>query len=154
MLQKFLVMIPRSFCASTISNGPSITSQIPPHHQNGLNTISPTWGIQDNTHEQAGDETGTRQRDKPAHVNPSDHPPVDASPSAVAESNADGSAADALGGRDGELELGRHDNGDGGAELHRKAARGRVQRDLVAERAHDVVAVRPEADDDAGAAEG
>lgn len=122
--------------------------------QSGLDTGPPSWSIQDNTHKQARDETSTRQCDEPTHVDPSDHPPVDAPPRTIAETDPDGRSADTLGGRDGELELGRHDNGDGGAELHREASRGRVQSNLVAERAHDVVAVRPEADDDAGAAEG
>lgn len=120
--------------------------------QDCLNTGTPARGVKYNTHKQARYESSTGQRDDPAHVDPRDHAPVDTPPRAVAEADAHGGTADALGGRDGELELGRHDDGDGGAELHREAARGRVQGDLVAERAHDVVAVRPEADDDARAA--
>ena len=40
-----------------------------------------------------------------------------------------------------------HDDGDRAAELHGEATRGRVQGDAVTEVAHDVVAVRPETDD-------
>lgn len=89
-----------------------------------LDAGTPARGVEYNTHKQARDESSTGQRDDPAHVDPRDHPPVDTPPRAVAEADADGRAADALGGRDGELELGRHDDGDGGAELHREAARG------------------------------
>ena len=53
-----------------------------------------------------------------------------------------------------ELEARGHDDGDDAAHLHGEAARGRLQREAVAQVLHDVVAVRPETDDDADTSEG
>ena len=53
-------------------------------------------------HQAASDDTGNWQRDDPAHVDPRNHPPVDAPPGAAAQADADGGAGDALGGADGQ----------------------------------------------------
>ncbi|KAF4505868.1 hypothetical protein G6O67_007772 [Ophiocordyceps sinensis] len=56
--------------------------------------------------------------------------------------------------RTGLTESSGHDDGDDGAQFHGEAPGRRHEGDAVAEVAHDVVAVRPEAEDDAGAAKG
>lgn len=131
---------------------PQLTPQVSTQKEDCLNTSSPTRRVQDNTHEQTRDEAGAGQGDEPTHVDPSHHPPVDTPPRSVTETHPYGRAADTLSGRDGELKLGGHNNGDSGAELHRETTRRRMQRNLVAESTHDVVAVRPETNDDTGTA--
>ena len=111
-------------------------------------------GVDQDTGQAPRNDTSARQRDDPAKVNPRNHAPVNSPPRTSAETNTDGRTRDTLGSRDGERETRGHDDGDGGAELHGETARGRVQRDAVAELAHHVVAVEPETDGDGGAAVG
>lgn len=131
------------------------TSQHTPYLQrNPSNTASPPRRIKNNPHQAPRHQPSTGQRDKPPHIDPRHHAPIDRAPRPITQPHPHRGTGDALRRRHREGELSRHDDGNGGAELHREPARRRVQRDLVAQRAHDVVAVGPEADDDAGAAEG
>ena len=121
---------------------------------NASNTATPPRRIQNDTHQAPRHQPSTRQRDEPPHVDPRHHTPINRAPRPITQPHTNRRTGDTLRRRHRERELGRHDDGDGGTELHRETARRRVQRDFVAQRAHDVVAVGPEADDDASAAEG
>ena len=68
-----------------------------------LDLHAPPWSVDDEGHQAARDDTGTRQGDDPAAVDPADHAPVQGTPVAVAQTDADNGAGDALGGRDGQL---------------------------------------------------
>ena len=59
--------------------------------------------MDDKGHEQARDDAGAGQRDDPAAVDPADHAPVERAPVAVAETDTDDGACDALRGGDGEF---------------------------------------------------
>lgn len=111
-------------------------------------------GVDQDPRQAPRNDTSDRQRDDPAKVDPRNHAPVDGPPRTSAETNTDGRTRDTLGSRDRESKTRGHDDGDGGTELHGETARGRVQRDAVAELAHHVVAVEPETDGDGGAAVG
>jgi hypothetical protein len=131
------------------------TSQHTPHFQrNTSNTATPPRRIKNNPHQAPRHQPSTGQRDEPPHIDPRHHTPVNRPPRPITQPHTDRRTGDALRRRHGKGELGRHDDSNGSTELHREPTRRRVQRDLVAQRAHDVVAVGPEADDDAGAAEG
>ena len=92
---------------------------LPAHfHKEWLVADSPARGIDDDAHQTACNDTGYWQSDNPAHVDPSNHAPIDCSPGAVAQPNADCRARDTLRGRDGELQPSRHGNCDSTAQLH------------------------------------
>ena len=65
--------------------------------------LLPTRAVDDETHENARDETSHGHRDEPAEVDPRDHPPVDCPPVAVAEADTYNGTGDALRCRDGKL---------------------------------------------------
>lgn len=64
---------------------------------------SPVRRKGDEAHEDARNQSGHGHRDEPAEVDPRHHAPVDGTPVAVAEADADNGARDALGGGDGEF---------------------------------------------------
>lgn len=68
-----------------------------------VQSLLPVGGIRDETHEAAGDETRDGHGDEPTEVDPSNHAPVDGAPIAVAQTDTDDGASDALSGGDGEL---------------------------------------------------
>lgn len=112
---------------------------------NLLPSIPPPRSINNNPHQTPRNNPRSRQCDDPPPINPSNHPPINRPPGAGAQSHPNGGAGDALGGADGEGETRGHDDRQGAAELHAEAARGGVQRQSVAQHAHYVVAVGPEA---------
>ena len=119
-----------------------------------LDTSTPARSVEDNGHEQTRNQTSAGQGDDPTHVDPGYHAPVDTPPCTVTETDTDGSTTDALGGRDRKLQLSGHDDGSSSTEFHGETTRGGMQGDLVAERAHNVVTVRPETDDNTGTTKG
>jgi len=120
-----------------------------PHSRDGrLQRHAPARRVDDNTNQATRDNTSNREGNDPAHVDPGDHAPVDRPPGTVAETNTDSGTGDTLGGRNRELELGGHDDCNCRTKLHCETTRGRVQSDAVTQVAHDVVAVRPEADNE------
>lgn len=68
-----------------------------------LYTHAPARGVDDKGHEKARDDAGAGQRDNPAAVDPANHAPVEGAPVAVAETDTDNGARDALRGGDGEF---------------------------------------------------
>ena len=64
----------------------------------------------------------------------------------VAESDTNGGARETLCGRNGKGETRSQQHGDGRTELHGETTGGRDLSDFVAEGAHNVVAVEPEAE--------
>jgi hypothetical protein len=117
------------------------------------NTLAPPGRVEHDAHQATRDDTSARKSDKPTHVDPCDHAPIDSPPSTVAQTDADSGACDALSGRDGKGKLGGHNNGYCGTEFHGKTTSRRVKSDLITQCAHDVVAVRPETDNDASSTE-
>jgi hypothetical protein len=115
--------------------------------------LTPPGRVEHNAHQATRDDTGARKSDKPSHVDPRNHAPVDSPPSTVTQTDTDSGASDALSGRDGKGKLGGHDDSHCSTEFHGKATSRRVKSDLVTQRAHDVVAVRPETDNDASSTE-
>jgi hypothetical protein len=101
-------------------------------------------GVERHDHQQPGDQTSTGQRDDPSGEDETNLLPVYGLEIEVAERNADGRASETLSSRNRQCETGGEEDGDGGAELHREPTGGRDLRDLIAERAHNVVAVEPE----------
>eukprot|EP00961_Rhodomonas_salina_P277250 3746552-Rhodomonas_salina.1 len=93
-----------------------------------------------------GDEAGGRARDDPAAEDLEEELPVDGVDVAVAQAHAGGGAGEAVRGGDGEAEAREDHDGEHCAELDAEAARGRLQRQPVPERGHDVVPHRDEAD--------
>lgn len=61
-----------------------------------LNAHTPPWCIKNDTHQTARDNTSTRQGNKPTHVDPRNHTPVNSPPSTVTETDTDSSTRDAL----------------------------------------------------------
>ena len=102
--------------------------------------------VKRHNHKKTGDETSTGQGDNPSGEDEADLLPVDSLEIKVAERNANGGTSETLRGGDGESETRSKEHGDGGAELHAETTGGRDLGDLVAERAHNVVAVEPETD--------
>ena len=119
-----------------------------------LDAVAPPGCVEDDTHQASRHQTRARQGDKPAHVDPGDHAPVDSPPGAITEADTNRGASDTLCRADRKRKLSRHDDGDGGTELHRETTSRRVQSDLVSERTHNVVSVCPQTDDDTGTSEG
>jgi hypothetical protein len=117
------------------------------------NTLTPPGRVEHNAHQATRDDTGARKSDKPTHIDPCNHTPVDSPPSTVTQTDTDSGTRDALSGRYGKGKLGGHDDGHCSTEFHGKTTSRRVESDLVAQRAHDVVAVRPETDNDASSTE-
>ena len=100
--------------------------------------------VKRHNHKQTGNKTSTGQGDNPSGEDEANLLPVNGLEIEVAERNTNGSASETLRGGDGESETRGEEHGDGGAELHAETTGGRDLRDLVAERAHNVVAVEPE----------
>ena len=69
----------------------------------GLTIVTPARSIDNDTTDTARDDARDRKCDDPAHVNPSDHAPVDRAPCTRAETDTDGGTGDTLGGGHGEL---------------------------------------------------
>ncbi len=85
-----------------------------------LQSITPLWRIDNDSHQATCNDTSTWQCDDPAHIDPSDHTPVDRLEIAGTETHADSCARNALGGRDGQSQSRGHDDGEGTAEFHRE----------------------------------
>ena len=118
----------------------------------GRNSVPP-WCVDNKPHKTPRNNTRDGQREDPATIDPPNHPPVDCLPGTRAETHGDSGTRDALCRRDREGEARGQDDSDGAAKFHTEAAAGRVECESVSEVAHHVVAVFPEADDDAGTAE-
>lgn len=102
--------------------------------------------VKRHNHKKTGNKTSTRQGNDPSGEDEADLLPVDSLEVEVAERNSNGGTSETLRGGDGESETRGEENGDGGAELHAETTGRRDLGDLVAECAHDVVAVEPETD--------
>lgn len=118
-----------------------------------LKRCSPRRGVDDEAHDAAGDDGSRWQSDDPAGIRPGNHPPVDSLDVARAQTDTDGGADDALGRGHRQRQTGGQHHGQRGTKLHAETTRRRVQRDAVAQVAHEVVAVRPETDGDGGTSE-
>ena len=118
------------------------------------NALAPSGCVEHNAHQATRDDTGTRKCNEPTHVDPCNHAPVDGPPSTVTQTNTDGGTSNALRGRDGKSKLRGHDNSHCSTKLHGKTTGRRVKRDLVTQRAHDVVAVCPETNNDTSSTKG
>jgi hypothetical protein len=113
-----------------------------------LHTSTPTRRVKHNAHQTSRNDTRRWQCDEPTEVDPRNHAPVDSPPGTVAKTNTDSRTSNALRCRDRQRKLGSHDNRDSSTEFHGETTRRRVQSDLVTERAHNVVSICPETDDD------
>ncbi len=132
--------------------------------------VPPTRRVDDDAADAARDEGSDGKSHDPSHVDPRNDAPVDRPPRAGAKSHADRRASNALRSRHGEFciresaavhgarrvaaltEASGQDDGAGCAEFHGETARGRVQREPVAQHLHDVVAVGPDAESNTGTA--
>lgn len=94
--------------------------------------LSEMGSVEGESHQAATDKAGNGDGHQPRKTQEADTLPVDGLVGAVAQTDADGGAGDAHGGRDGEGVLGEDENGDGGAHLHGRTTAGRVVGDLVA----------------------
>ena len=90
------------------------------------------------THQAPRNNPRNRHRDHPGREDPRNAPPVHRLHVAVADAHSRNRADDALRRGDRERKLRSEDDGDGGAEFHAEAARGRVEGEAVAENAHDL----------------
>ena len=143
-----------------------------------LTTITPARSINDDTHQASRNDAGHRQSDEPAHVDPRHKAPVDGPPRTRAKTNTDSSASNALGSRNRELcklswlalepisslpvvrkegkgiltqpssQNDRHRT----AQLHRETSAGTLQCDAVSQVPHDIIPIRPQANDQARSA--
>lgn len=102
--------------------------------------------VEGHDHEKATDQTRTRQGDDPAGEDEADLLPVDGTDVEVAQGDSDGGTSQTLSCRDRESETTSQKYCDSRPELHRKSACRGDLGDLVAEGAHNVVAVEPETD--------
>jgi len=68
-----------------------------------LNAHAPTRSIDNNAHQTSRHDTRHGESDEPAHVDPSNHAPVNSAPCARAETDTDSGTSDALSGGDGKL---------------------------------------------------
>lgn len=69
----------------------------------GLVLKTPSWSIDDDSHQAARDDTGDRQGNNPASIDPGNHTPVDGPPGARAETHTDSGSGNTLRSRDGKL---------------------------------------------------
>lgn len=118
-----------------------------------LDRATPLRSVDDESHDETGDERSRWQGDEPTAVGPGDHSPVDSPPLSRAETNTDSSTDDALGGGDGEGKTGGEHNGDSSSQLHRETTDWRVESDAVTKVAHEVVSVSPETDGNCSSSE-
>jgi hypothetical protein len=98
-------------------------------------------GIQRHSHQQPRYQTGTWQSDNPGREDECNLLPVDSAEVEVAECDANGCAGKTLGRADRKAETTSKQDCDSGSELHGKTTCRRNLSNLIAERAHDVVAV-------------
>lgn len=111
-------------------------------------------GVDNYTHQAAGDNTGDGKSQDPASVTPDDHAPVEGLEVTVAESDTHGSTDDTLGCGDGNSETGGHDDSNSGAKLHGETTGRRMEGQAVTQVAHDVVTISPETNDNTGSTVG
>lgn len=88
--------------------------------------------VQRETHQDTADQASDGDGDDPRKKQEANSLPVDSLEGAVAETDADGGASDAHGGRHGEGVLGEDEDGDGGAHFHGGTTRWGVVSKLVA----------------------
>lgn len=110
----------------------------------------PTWSVDDDTHEDTGNDTSNWEGNEPTGVAPSNHSPVDGPEITVAKSDTNDGTDNALSGGNWNGETGGHNNSDGGSELHGETTGWRLQSKTVTEIAHNVVSISPETNDQGG----
>lgn len=87
--------------------------------------------VDEQAHQHTSESAGNRDGEDPADQKESDSVPVDGLDCAVAEADTNSSAGDAHRGRNGERELRKEKDGDGGTEFHRGTSARGVVGDLV-----------------------
>lgn len=102
--------------------------------------------IQRHNHQKTRDQACAGQRNDPTRKDEANLLPIDSFEIEIAQGDANGSAGETLGGGNREGEARGEQDGDGGAEFHGEATGRRDLGDFVAEGAHNVVAVEPEAE--------
>lgn len=104
------------------------------------------WRVQRHSHHETRNHTRSRQSNDPSRKDESDLLPVDSLYIKVAQGNTDGGTSQTLRGRHRKSETRSQKDGNSGAEFHGETTGRRDLSDLVAEGAHNVVAVEPEAE--------
>lgn len=69
--------------------------------------------VDDYAHQATRNDTGDREGNDPASIDPENHSPVDRLDITCAKTNTNGGTDNALGGGDGQGETGSQDDGDG-----------------------------------------
>lgn len=91
----------------------------------------PMRRVQRQTHQTPTDQTGNRHGHDPGEEKEADTLPVDSLEGTVAQTDTDGGAGDAHGGRHGQGVLREDEDGDGGAQFHGRTTAGGVVGELV-----------------------